>query len=495
MKNIGGFPEGARRYRDAAGALILLMAAMMLLISTSAAASGDDSAADIRNDSLKAAGSVLNSSSIINLNIKDADIRDVLSVLAMNGGKNIVYIGEPVKVTAKLGNVPADEAFEFVLRASSMSRIDLDYYVVVGKKEALNATFSDQLAATSFSLKYITSDVLITQIKNLNLNCRVISADTNKNTVWIQGYPDELVHVRRLISMLDKNENLTLGSREIANNFNPVILTYISGLEFSRVLSQLQLPAGFVLETNPSTVYIYAGVQDFEQIEAIRNIVDVVENYSGDGSYAVTQRFEKVALSYVTKDTVQSVISSFGLGVDVITSGGFSKAVWLQGSADNIIKAKGIIQAIDTAEASAINSFRVYRLYSVTAAEMEARLRALDISDIAVYTYSFPQFGRQLLVGCSSDYFTTVAGIISSLDVAAAAVTLPVDASEAIDGRARLDRRRSLISEMSGIAPDNFKISGNISKTENPRYILYLTAAPEEIQRVRDIIAEIDSAG
>ena len=96
------------------------------------------------------------------------------------------------------------------------------------------------------------------------------------------------------------------------------------------------------------------------------------------------------------------------------------------------------------------------------------------------------------MVSAEADYIDTVARIIDALDMKSPSITLPIDSSTAPDGASRLYNRRILISELSGIPSSQFKISTNIAKDDGYRYIMYLTASPEEIQRVKDLIAVID---
>lgn len=96
------------------------------------------------------------------------------------------------------------------------------------------------------------------------------------------------------------------------------------------------------------------------------------------------------------------------------------------------------------------------------------------------------------MVSAEADYMDTIAQIIDSLDRKSPSITLPIDSSTAPDGANRLRNRRILISELSGISSSQFKISSNIAKEEGYRYIMYLTASPEEIQRVKELIAVID---
>jgi hypothetical protein len=116
----------------------------------------------------------------------------------------------------------------------------------------------------------------------------------------------------------------------------------------------------------------------------------------------------------------------------------------------------------------------------------------LAIPDLTIYTFPYSAFSKSILVSCPGDYMDTVSEMIDVLDSKSPTVTLPVDSSNVQNGSARLNSRRILISELTGIPVSSFKISSNIARDDGYRYVMYLTASPEEIQRVKDIIAEID---
>lgn len=425
-------------------------------------------------------------------NIRDADIRDILNIIALAGGKSIVYAGEPIKASLSMESVTTEEALAYLLEIEGMHSIERDGYRIVGHKDYLSETFSDFRKLARFDLKYITAEDLQSQIRTVGLDCDIIRTEANNSSVWIHGFSDDLVKIGRIVSMIDISDNVSLGSAAISSNLRVIKTDYISAEELSGILSQLSLPPGFRLPRIDDTLYIFAGQRDYEQILEIKRIVDVVENFSYEGSYGLLERIEKIALAYVNSDIVEQLISGFALDVTLVRSPILSKAVWLAGTSDEIDKAREIIKSIDNPEASLTACYSVFTLDYISAAEMAARLDSLSIEGLTVYTYPYPSFNNQILVGCNSDLAHTIFSIVDSLDQRSAVITLPVDFSKSQNGRQRLEQRRNLIAEMTGISTSNFKISGNIDRGDGYWYILYLTESAEEIQRVKDLIAEIN---
>ena len=432
----------------------------------------------------------------ISLNIKDADIRDVLSAIATYSGTNILFKGNPINISLRLDAVTAQQALNSLSKLAGMDWLRDDNIIIFGDSNSIRSDFAEILEITEFKLKYITAETLAEQINALELNVSVLQSSANSKSLWVQGFADDLVKIRQIVRMIDKNSNLELGSSEIKNNFKPLTVEYISASEFKAILEQLSLPSGFFLEGNSNVLYIYASSEDFQAISTVRSVVDVVENYSAEGSYYTSKKIEKVKLTNITSDVVIPIFAEMSddtdLSIKVFTSDKLRRTLWLVGSPDAILDAKRIISDIDTSGINALNTFEVYRIYNVTADEMEKKLLAMDIPNLLIYKFPFSQFGKTIMVSAEADYMDTVSEIIDALDIKSPTISLPVDYSTVRNGASRLHSRRVLISELSGIPAAQFKISSNIAKDEGFRYVMYLTASPEEIRRVRDLIAEID---
>ena len=63
----------------------------------------------------------------ISLNLSNADVHDVLRIIAETGGVNVI-VGDDVKgrVTLKLTNVPWDQALDIVLQSLGLARVTID---------------------------------------------------------------------------------------------------------------------------------------------------------------------------------------------------------------------------------------------------------------------------------------------------------------------------------------------------------------------------------
>ena len=273
-------------------------------------------------------------SSQISLNVKEADVRDVLSAIAVYSSTNILFKGQPIELSLRLDNVTVEQALDSLSKVAGMDWIRDDNIIVFGDKNSIIADFSEILEITEFKLKYITSETLADQINALGLNVSILKSPANSKSLWVQGFASDLVKIRQILRMIDKNANLELGSSELKNNFKPLTVEYISASEF-KVLSNschclpdlsLRGTAGFFTYTQATRTFA---------IDTVRSIVDVIENYSAEGSYYI-QRIEKHTLNNTTgcRNSIFAEMSQTLAWIYGLHPGQAQKDTWLVGSPD-----------------------------------------------------------------------------------------------------------------------------------------------------------------
>jgi len=143
----------------------------------------------------------------IALNVKESDIRDVLSAIAIYMNSCVIYLEEPFQVTFNIEDVEPITALELLLQSNDLSYIKDSDLIVVGKIDKLQKEFFNQMILTRFELKHISSKYLEGLIKDLDISIQIITIDENPRTIWAQGTPQALSKVKELISALDKPEN------------------------------------------------------------------------------------------------------------------------------------------------------------------------------------------------------------------------------------------------------------------------------------------------
>lgn len=206
----------------------------------------------------------------ISIEMRNADIRDVLSAFGLNMNKNIIYTGDATHIDVSIQNVPQKTALEYILKSVGYAYIEDDNAIIVGDRATLSRDFSSNLSISSFRLKYITSDVIASQIESLDIPVKFVTLDNNQKGIWIQGFSNELTKVNELINMLDRPENASADLSGTALLLTPINTNYINAEVANDLLRRVGINTGIVLDSNPMIIWAYG---DSATITQVQNII------------------------------------------------------------------------------------------------------------------------------------------------------------------------------------------------------------------------------
>lgn len=426
---------------------------------------------------------------IIALNMRDADIRDVLSALAVNMGKNIIYTAEPVNVSISIEDVDSKTAMIYLLNTYSMDYLEDNNTLIIGNRETLTKEFYNKLSMSKFELKYVTSDIISKQLDVLNIPVQKVMLDSNKKVMWLQGLPQDLAKANEVIYMLDKAESVSDDGYSYYASLTPINLTYITAEDMNDVLSNIGLNTGIIIDSNPMTLWIYGSKGQIEEIKNLQKSIDIPENALSDNILIAD-----VKLTYLTCDEIIPVLNRLAVNVNVITFEKSLQTVWLNGTSESVKLATDIIKKFDVEKLKNDDFFFVYKTVHITAQELKNRFDNLGLDYVTMETLNYPEFSRSVLVFCPSDFRLFVMNHINKLDIMTEKIKVPVDYSDVSGGSSKLKRRRDLLVDLTGIPSSSFTISENVSRDDKPLYIMYLEETQENIKKVKDYVKYIDDA-
>ncbi len=152
----------------------------------------------------------------INLTIKDADIQDVISFLAREGGVNIVANDE-VKGTVSfhLENIPWDLAFDMILKAKGLDyvkegevyrvapleAIQKEYDILIEKKKKSAALKA--LVVRLITVNYASAGDLVKRVKTLLSEKGSVEVDERTNTIILKDIEEHVIAIEDLVRRLD----------------------------------------------------------------------------------------------------------------------------------------------------------------------------------------------------------------------------------------------------------------------------------------------------
>lgn len=482
----------------------------------------------------------------ITLKVKDANIVDVLSLIAYNAGYTVIYEADvDQKITVDLEEMSTLKAIDYVTRLAGLSYLKDGNTVMVGSASSLNSTFIDKVVMTKFTLQYTTADVIQAQAAALGLeNVQYVVTEQDANTVYVSAYPKELAKIKELISLLDVPANIKAGGELIPEHFTYIELTYISATEFSGLLANLGLDAGITLVSRPYTLYTFATGAAFTDIMQIKAIVDrplsgadaaaaktgvsdqtvnnnttnnnttnnnttnnntttTTDSTSGSTSSSNKQILRELPLTYIDRAEAVKILESFDGAFDVKILGpsNMTKKLWLLGNEEDVNNATSKLQSFDTetyANSTKLeNTFFIYDLQNITANELKNRIEHIELDGVTIVSNSYSTVSKTVTVYCAYEKQDQVKALLAALDTAE---------SESIEYRAientpsvgvASDRIAALRQVHPEIPADtDFQYVTSPNKTgEGAKCTTYVNTTATMAEYVKALLAELDSAG
>ncbi len=150
----------------------------------------------------------------ISLDVREADIRDVLSALAVEMGVTVILDAKPVEITFKAENISPQQALNLIIQSKGLASVQKDNIIVVGEPGRLHGSYFSEMILTRFDTYYVAPDQIKGLISSLGLNIKVLSMEANPGAIWVQGTAQSLQKVRELVNAVDLKENHQLALLE-----------------------------------------------------------------------------------------------------------------------------------------------------------------------------------------------------------------------------------------------------------------------------------------
>lgn len=147
------------------------------------------------------------SSSLITLDVRDANILDVLSILAVKLNAQVIFLEQPTLVSFKSANLSALSTLQLFLQKHGLDYFYTGGYYLVGYRDRLYSDFYNRMYISRYKTKYISAQTLQNLIGQLNIPMQDITIDVNTQQIWVQGTPAALGKFFELIASVDCREN------------------------------------------------------------------------------------------------------------------------------------------------------------------------------------------------------------------------------------------------------------------------------------------------
>ncbi len=184
---------------------------------------------------------------LISVDFKDADIRQVLRIISLKSGVDIVA-GTDVEglVTIKLTNVPWEQALDIIVRTYGFAYERKGRIVRVMSKEALE---EEPLATEVFALDYAKAKDVPGVIQDIMSDRGKIKFDERTNTVIVSDVPASLSQIREVIDRIDQRTPQVLVSSKVVET--KLTKDDVLGIDWSNSLTLTQGTHTFANSTFP----------------------------------------------------------------------------------------------------------------------------------------------------------------------------------------------------------------------------------------------------
>jgi hypothetical protein len=424
----------------------------------------------------------------ISIKFENASIADILSVIALHMGNNVLFVEEPIITSFEILDVEPMVALEMLLRREGLSYIERDNLIIVGEPSRILDAFFDLVVLYEIQLVHITARQFDEYLGTLGVPLERLVIEGNPRSVWVRGLPQELVLVRDIRDALDRPENVVEDEEEIdiATEMVRVDLEYISPDYLVELARGLDFNIDILQPERGREVIWLRGTP--ANIEEVQEFIDFVDDPSN-----IEERLpmERIDLLFITADILMDVARQARLEVDIYTVPHNCQAVWVQGTEKEIEYLEEVVEEIDTAANQFITKdFAVfaYQLDHVTPVDVIDRIREWEFSDLKVIGFNFPQFGNDVLVLCPPETQDYVIEALNAIDGERRDIRVPVMTAQGVYPEDVLQEWANLLVELlhdRGVGDYTFVIPEHDLLGGMGRYIDFVPEGEEEPVRMQ----------
>ncbi len=305
-----------------------------------------DASGDVSSPALSGPGYT----NTISLNLKEADLLDVLSMLAYKMDANIIYLEDPRTVTITTENLSVMDTFQLILEKEGLDYIRTGRNYIVAERSRLYEDFKSRIYLSKRNLSHVTAQAMEGYLTELDIPVDILTVDANKKTIWIQGTPMALAKAGKIISMLDIEENV---DPEEAEDEGEALLArfklyYVSAEMMEEFISQMGVPVQVLsIDVNREEIWLQGTPVALERTGDMIRKLDIFENSDPDDWGPLIARFD---LDYIPAEKMESYLSQMSIPVTGLTIDANQQAIWLQGDPSALEMAGDFIKMIDLAE-------------------------------------------------------------------------------------------------------------------------------------------------
>lgn len=205
----------------------------------------------------------------ISIDVHDADLADVIALLAAQSGTNIVADSsvKPEKVTLYLHDVTFDDALTVLVQSHDLQVRRQNGILIVGSSDSMNRRYGDlndprSAKTVVLTLQHANPQDVAEELRNGLPEGTVIVPDKRTASLIVTGNSDTISRARELVAALD--EPAFAGSGELAHVYQ---LRYLKPSEVAPALKGV-LPDGTYVADDAQNAVVVSGNEEVQHTAA-----------------------------------------------------------------------------------------------------------------------------------------------------------------------------------------------------------------------------------
>ena len=174
--------------------------------------------ADVSSLEMRSALRIANADSVVNLSLRDADIKQVLRMFADQAGMNIIFAsGVDGEVTMDLVDIPLEEALKLVVNTNNLF-YDIQANTIIVSTSDAAMSFADK-SMNLIPVKYVNAGALASFLNtnvfkkdgvNPGLSTKpVVTVNPATNDLIVMGTANDVAMAKKIVEQFDKKPAIT----------------------------------------------------------------------------------------------------------------------------------------------------------------------------------------------------------------------------------------------------------------------------------------------
>lgn len=292
----------------------------------------------------------------INIDIRDVDIRDVLTAIAVSTNTNIIYKGGGTRISLLLENVTPLAVIDAITWQAGLAYLRRDGKIYIASQGDLDTSFGETSSAsvivTSMHLKYMPAWQIDRVSTFFDANISLLYKEGVGQTLWLKGTLQEIEEFQSFMKQVDVPDALLAGTYEFVDRLKVINMDYLTATTFNQIIGNLGFLNGFVIGTAESMSLYYSGTDDdFAAVQRLKEIVDVkqssttvkriVDSSTDEEAYTHLQ----IRRDFISEMTGISA-ARFFISSNISKSGGTQYVMYLRGTPEEVEQVLAVVSSM-----------------------------------------------------------------------------------------------------------------------------------------------------